>query len=110
MASVTTIDEINMGFELAILAGQEAMLEESSEEGKTSPWQAREQCKTRTSSDRRWGSVKLGHAQPVCLCVSVFCALISYARSAMLVYINLFNPGMALCLSTDHTACVSALE
>ncbi|XP_052681651.1 uncharacterized protein LOC128162468 isoform X8 [Crassostrea angulata] len=32
MASVTTIDEINMGFELAILAGQEAMLEESSEE------------------------------------------------------------------------------
>ena len=33
MASVTTIDEINMGFELAILAGQEAMLEESSEEG-----------------------------------------------------------------------------
>lgn len=48
MASVTTIDEINMGFELAILAGQEAMLEESSEEGKTSPWQARDQCKTRT--------------------------------------------------------------
>lgn len=48
MASMTTIDEINMGFELAILAGQEAMLEESSEEGKTSPWQARDQCKTRT--------------------------------------------------------------
>lgn len=33
MTSVTTIEEINMGFELAILAGQEAMLEESSEEG-----------------------------------------------------------------------------
>ncbi|XP_062593976.1 FK506-binding protein 5-like isoform X7 [Saccostrea cucullata] len=32
MTSVTTIDEINMGFEMAILAGQEAMLEESSEE------------------------------------------------------------------------------
>lgn len=61
MASVTTIDEINMGFELAILAGQEAMLEESSEEGiKLVPPPPADSFAPRAG-------VKPGHALTVCV-------------------------------------------